>query len=72
MGRTFDVFMTNEFGESMKRLGYLYEGIENSHVVKGSRRQRLYRLVLFSRHPLGAKFWQQVRKYASDQRSLGF
>lgn len=70
-GRTFDEFMTNAFGESMKALGYRYPGLYYSHLVRSTEKKlRLYRLVLFSRHERGEKFWGQVRKYASPQRGL--
>lgn len=73
-GQTFDAFITNEFGESMRRLRYLYEGVEATQIVRlgGTKRARLYRLALFSRKSLGAKFWREVRKYATDQRSFPF
>lgn len=70
-GRTFDQFMTDAFAESMKGLGYRYEGLHYSHLVRSTEKKlRLYRLVLFSRHELGEKFWRQVRKYAPAQRGL--
>jgi hypothetical protein len=28
---------------------------------------RLYYLAMFSRHPTGGKFWQDVLKYGTDQ-----
>lgn len=70
-GKTFDHFMTDAFAASMTTLGYRYPGIHSTHVVRFSeKRLRLYRLALFSRHPLGEKFWREVQKYASDQRGL--
>ena len=72
-GRPFERFVTDAFGESMKRLGYLYEEIESPQLVRSTETNApLYRLALFSRHPLGFKFWKEVRKYASRQRSLPF
>lgn len=72
-GLTFDRFMTDSFGESMTRLGYIYEGIDSTHLVKSTEKNlRLYRLALFSRHKLGAKFWGEVRKYATPQQTLDF
>jgi three-Cys-motif partner protein len=70
---TFDVFLTNELGHSMKRLGYLYDGIANSQLIRSTEKKlRLYRLVLFSRHELAKKFWREVRRYASPQRDLPY
>ncbi len=72
-GESFDRFLTDAFGESMKELGYIYKGIESTHLVKSTeKRLRLYRLVLFSRHELGDKFWREVRKYTIPQQSLLF
>lgn len=72
-GKTFERFVTDAFGESMKGLDYLYEEIESPQLVRlTGKRTPLYRLALFSRHPLGAKFWREVRKYAPDQRTLPF
>ena len=65
--------MTDAFGRSMKGLSYIYEGFGSSHLVRSSEKKlRLYRLVLFSRRPLGAHFWREVQKYAPDQRPLPF
>jgi len=70
-GQTFDRFMTDAFGRSMQRLRYIYEGIDNSHLVRSSEKKlRLYRLVLFSRDKLGVKFWRAVQKYAVPQGRL--
>ena len=57
----------------MKRLGYLYDGIANSQLIRSTEKKlRLYRLVLFSRHELAKKFWREVRRYASPQRDLPY
>lgn len=70
-GRPFERFVTDAFGESMKRLDYLYEEIENPLLVRLTEKNvPLYRLALFSRHPLGGKFWKAARKSADPQRSL--
>ncbi len=70
---TFDVFLTDEFGQSMKRLGYLYDGIANTQMIRSTEKKlRLYRLVLFSRHELAKRFWREVRRYATPQRHLPF
>jgi three-Cys-motif partner protein len=72
-GQTFDRFMTDALGHSMQGLGYIYEGIDSTQLVKSTeRRLRLYRLAMFSRHPLGSKFWREVRKYVNPQGSLPF
>lgn len=70
-GQSFDRFMTDAFGRSMEGLGYLYQGIDSTHLVRSTeKRLRLYRLALFSRHKLGAKFWAAVQKYGVAQGRL--
>lgn len=72
-GRTFDRFMTDTFGQCMSSLHYIYEDIDSTQLVRSTEKNlRLYRLVFFSRHKLGAKFWAEVRKSASPQRNLPF
>jgi len=71
VGQSFGRFVADSFGQSMGRLGFIYEDIDHTHLVKFPERNlRLYRLVLFSRHKLGARFWKEVRKYSSSQGEL--
>jgi hypothetical protein len=58
----------------MKTLDYIYEGLEqNTHLVRNTQKNSpIYRLALFSRHPLGKRFWKQAEKYASDQTTFEF
>lgn len=70
-GTDFARFVTDSFGAAMERLGYIYSGFGETQVIRlPVKNVPLYRLALFSRHRLGAKFWREVRKYAPDQRSL--
>lgn len=70
-GVRFETFIVDAFGASMQRLDYIYNGIGETQLIRlPSNKAPLYRLALFSRHKLGAKFWREVRKYAPDQRSL--
>lgn len=70
-GIRFEMFIIDAFGASMQRLDYIYNGIGETQLIRlPSNNTPLYRLALFSRHQLGAKFWREVRKYAPDQRSL--
>jgi three-Cys-motif partner protein len=70
-GIPFERFVTDAFGAAMQRLDYIYDGTRETDVIKMPvKNVPLYRLALFSRHRLGAKFWREVKKYAPDQRSL--
>jgi three-Cys-motif partner protein len=64
-------FLATEFAKQMINLGYRNESLKS--MVKtnsGDKNLSLYYLAFFSKHQLGYKFWNQVRKYATDQISL--
>jgi len=62
---SFGTFVLDQFGQSMQRLRYLYDGPGREvPVTDGSR--ILYYLALYSRHRLGAKFWQAAMKAAEQ------
>lgn len=66
----FGDFVADEFGQSMKRLGYQYEGLSSTKIITNSKNAPLYRLAFFSRHELGMKFWYQSLKYTTPQQKL--
>jgi three-Cys-motif partner protein len=70
-GDTIVEFLANEYSRRMGQIGYLPMSIE--HMVKirtHDRRLPLYYLAFFSKHETGLKFWDEVRKYATDQLIL--
>ncbi len=70
-GDTIVEFLANEYSTRMHQIGYLPMSIE--HMVKIrtlDRRLPLYYLAFFSKHNTGLKFWDEVRKYATDQLTL--
>jgi three-Cys-motif partner protein len=66
----FGDFVANEFGLSMKAIGYRYDGLASTKTIVNDKNAPLYRLAFFSRHPLGAKFWDECKKYTNPQRAL--
>lgn len=67
----FGDFVALQFGKSMSQLGYLFKGLSDMHEMRNTKRKSpIYRLALFSRKDLGPKFWEECRKYASNQRTL--
>jgi three-Cys-motif partner protein len=50
-------------------LGFVSRSAE---LIRGQRGQRLYWLLLLTRHPLGEKLWNAVRMAAPRQRDFGF
>jgi hypothetical protein len=57
----------------MEALKYLKHAAEQAELIRSVEKNLpLYRLAFFSRHPLAAQFWKEVRKYATPQASLDF
>ncbi len=68
---SFGDFVADQFGSSMSHIGYRYEGLASLHLVRSTeKRLPLYHLGVFSKNPLGAKFWRECRKATDPQRSL--
>jgi hypothetical protein len=67
----FGDFVVDEFGKSMARIGYHYDGLSDMQLIRSTEKNLpLYYLGFFSKHPLGSKFWEQCRKYTNPQRTL--
>jgi three-Cys-motif partner protein len=67
-GKTFEAFIVEEFGRSMSRLKYPAPSLEKAAVIRSDEKNLLlYRLMLYSRHQLAGKFWQQAKKYTNPQ-----
>ena len=55
----------------MSRIGYLPMALQDMVKVRTyDKRLPLYYLAFFSKHEKGLEFWQQVRRYATDQLTL--
>jgi len=68
-----DVFLTDQYGEQMRQLGYEYNDIRSTQEVRSTQKNLpLYRLAFFSRHDLGTRFWREVKKVSKRQRELEF
>lgn len=48
------------YNEKLADLGYLPTSFEYAVPVKNSKGVTMYELILFSRHPLGVKFWREA------------
>ena len=67
----FGDFVADQFGMAMRTLGYVYDGLASLQLVRSTEKNlALYHLGVFSKHPLGAEFWQKCRQSAKAQRSL--
>lgn len=66
-------FVIKYFASRMETLGYLDRAAEQAELIRSIEKNLpLYRLAFFSRNPLGARFWKEVRKYATPQTAFDF
>jgi hypothetical protein len=69
----FEQFVVSEFGHSMESLDYIDPGLQNVATIRSQEKNLLlYRLGLYSRHKLGAKFWKETQKYTNPQVGWDF
>jgi three-Cys-motif partner protein len=69
--REFRSFLAVEFARSMESLRYLPQELHQMKQVRSDEKNLpLYHLALFSRSQTAYRFWEDVRKYATDQPSL--
>jgi three-Cys-motif partner protein len=67
----FRTFLPREFCSSMESLGYLKKPLDRMKLVRSLEKNLpLYYLALFSRSETAFKFWDDVHKYSTDQKSL--
>jgi three-Cys-motif partner protein len=67
-GIAFPQFLASDYAESMETLGYLKTPLHTMHKVRSDEKNLpLYYLALFSRHERAYKFWDEARKYGTDQ-----
>ncbi len=71
--KSFEHFVVEEFGRSMERIGYIDPGLESAALVRSDEKNLpLYRLALYSKHPLANKFWKEAKKYTNPQTGFDF
>lgn len=67
----FTRFLADEFTKSMATLGYIPPPHYTMKEVRSHEKNlALYRLALFSRNERAYKYWEQVLKYSTDQKSF--
>ena len=67
----FRPFLADEFCRSMELLGYLKKPLDRMKQVRSVEKNLpLYYLALFSRSETAFKFWDDVLKYSTDQKTL--
>lgn len=69
----FSSFLALEFAESMNSLGYLPRKLDQMKQVRSAQKNLpLYHLALFSKAQRAYTLWEEVLKYGTAQKSLGF
>jgi three-Cys-motif partner protein len=67
----FGAFIVDQFGQAMKRLGFIYNGPgEEVPIYLPGKNFKLYHLAFYSKNELGMKFWRAARKGSDDQLGL--
>jgi three-Cys-motif partner protein len=70
-GVPFPQFLATEYASSMESLRYLNTPLHTMHKVRSDEKNLpLYYLAMFSRHELAYKFWDEARKYGTDQTNF--
>lgn len=73
IGKSFEHFVVEEFGRSMQKRKYIDPGLKEAILIRSDEKNLpLYRLALYSKHKLGAKFWREAKKYSNPQTGFDF
>ena len=55
----------------MQKLEYIDPGLKETLLIRSDEKNLpLYRLALYSKHKLGAKFWKKTKKYSDPANRL--
>ncbi len=65
------MFIAEMYSTQMRRLGYRVGGLNESVLIRSREKNLpLYRLGFYCRRDLGERFWQETKKYSTDQQNL--
>lgn len=69
----FEMVLGSQIDQIMGSFGYGYGGLKESKLIRSTAKKLpLYRLIFYSRHQLGAKFWKTAIKSSSQQPELPY
>jgi three-Cys-motif partner protein len=71
-GTGFPRFLAERFSDQMAGIGYLPMPFHMMKQIRSDGNCPLYHLALFSKHPRALNFWNEVRKYGTDQTSFEY
>lgn len=66
----FETFIVEQFSKSMVKLGYKETKVGDTQLIRNTKGVALYRLAFYSRHDLGRKFWNDVKRLSNHQLPL--
>lgn len=67
--RDFGLFVVERFGQAMRDLDFLYDGLDDTVPIR-DKHLLLYHLAFFSRSERGRDFWRKARRSSIDQLTL--
>jgi three-Cys-motif partner protein len=64
-------FLAEQYARAMEKIGYLRTPLDRMIPIRTyANKMQLYYLAFFSKSTVGLKFWDEVRRYATEQTSL--
>lgn len=70
--RSFANFFVDEFATSMKRIGFRWDGLRSTEVIRNKKNSPIYHLAFFSRVGIATRFWDDCKKYSRAQTDIPF
>lgn len=69
--RPFANFFVEEFARSMENIGYRWDGLQSTRVIRNIQKNApIYHLAFFSKNPRGSDFWKKCQQSTTAQRGL--
>lgn len=70
--RGFGSFFVDQFGAAMERIGFRWEGVPSTRIIKNEKNSPIYHLAFFSRAPIASRFWDDCKRYTRTQAKFPF
>ncbi len=70
--RGFGNFFVDQFGAAMVRMGFRWDGVPSTRIIKNEKNSPIYHLAFFSRAPIAGRFWDDCNRYTRPQTNFPF
>jgi three-Cys-motif partner protein len=70
--RGFGSFFVDQFGAAMERIGFRWEGVPSTRIIKNEKNSPIYHLAFFSRAPIAGRFWDDCKRSTRTQAKFPF